>query len=103
MQPIQIQLSQNKKEFSAFFSGFPVSTWNLEYFEIKPEPQRWFFSEIIDWKKRTYLNAQKATKSEHLSVVNILKDPKHWLNLHGSVFVIFFDHSQRKSAQKTLF
>ena len=56
-----------------------------------------FLSEIIDWKKRSYLNAQKATLSEHLWTVKILKSPNHCLNLHGSFFVIFFDHFQRKS------
>ena len=62
-----------------------------------------FLSEIIDWKKRSYLNAQKATLSEHLWTVNILKGPNQLLNLHGSICVIFFDHSERKSAPKTLF
>ena len=40
---------------------------------------------------------QKATVSEHLWTVNMLKGPKHCLNLHGSVFVIFFDHFQIRS------
>ena len=42
---------------------------------------------------RSYLNAQKATVSEHLWTVNILKGPKHDLNPHGGFFVIFFEHS----------
>ena len=32
----------------------------MEYFEKKYEPQGLFISEIIDYKKRSYLNAQKA-------------------------------------------
>ena len=58
--PIQIQLSQNQKIFSRFFSAFPKSTSNFEYFEEEDEPQRLLISEIIDFKKRAYLNAYKA-------------------------------------------
>ena len=58
----------------------------------------WFLTEIINWKKRSYLKAQKNPVSEHLWTVNTLKGPKHCLNLHRSIFVIFFDHSLRKSA-----
>ena len=60
MKPIQMLLSQNQTIFSIFFSAFPESPKNLKYFEKKDEPQRWFVSEIIDCKKRGYLNAQKA-------------------------------------------
>ena len=55
-----MQLSENEKKFSEFFSAFPVSTQNFIYFEKKFEPQRWFLTEIIDWKKRISLNAQKS-------------------------------------------
>ena len=51
---------------------------------------------------QSYVNAQKASVSEHLWTVNILKGPKHGLNSQGSFFVIFFDHPQKKSAPKTL-
>ena len=60
MQPIQMQLSQNQKKFSEFLSAFPESTQNLKDFQKKVEPHRRFLTEIIDWKKRSYLNAQKA-------------------------------------------
>ena len=33
----------------------------------------------------------------------MLKGSKDCLNLHGSIFVVFFDHSERKSAEKILF
>ena len=55
-----MQLSQNQKQFSQFFSAFSESTINLEYFQKNVEPQRWFLSEIIGWEKRRYLNAHKA-------------------------------------------
>ena len=32
----------------------------MEDFEEKDEPQGLFVSEIIDWKKRGYLNAERA-------------------------------------------
>ena len=57
MKPIQMQLSQNQKIFSDFFSAFPESTSNLKYFETKDEPQMSFVSEIIHCKMRGYLNA----------------------------------------------
>ena len=45
----------------------------------------------------------KKPASERLWTVNILKGLNHWLNLHGSVFVIFFDNSEIKSPRETLF
>ena len=44
--------------------------------------------------------------SEHLWTVNMLKGlkgPNHFLNLHGSIFDTFFDHSETESACKTVF
>ena len=35
--------------------------------------------------------------SEDLWTVNMLKGPKDCLNPHGSIFVRFFDYSERKS------
>ena len=52
-----MQLCQNKKTYSKFFSLFPESTKNLEYFENKDEPNRLFVSEIIECKRWCYLNA----------------------------------------------
>ena len=33
----------------------------------------------------------------------MLNGPKHRMNLHASIFLIFFDHSEKKSAPKILF
>ena len=55
-----MQFSQNLKIFSQLFSAFPKSIYNLKYFETNDEPQRLFVSDIIDCKKRCYLNAKKA-------------------------------------------
>ena len=54
-------------------------------------------------QKAGLLKCLKSPVSEHLWTVNMLKGPKHCINLKGSIFVIFFDHSERKSARKTLF
>ena len=51
-----MKLSQNQNQFSDFFSAFPESTSNLDYLEKKDESQRLFVLEIIDCKKRGYLN-----------------------------------------------
>ena len=55
-----MHLFKNKKIYSEFFSAFPESTWNFEYFQKIDEPKRWFLTEIIDWKKRSYLKAKKT-------------------------------------------
>ena len=60
MKQFQMLLSQNQKISSQFFSAFSKSTKNLEYFEKKDEDRKLFFSEIIDCKKRGYLNPEKA-------------------------------------------
>ena len=52
-----MQLSQNQKIFSLFFAAFTESTKNFQYFERKDEPQRRFLSEVLDYKKRGYLNS----------------------------------------------
>ena len=98
-----MQLSNNQKKFSQVFSKLSEYIKNLEYFQKKFERQRWFPSEMNDWEKRSSLNAQKAPVSEHLWKFNILKGPKHCFNPHGIIFVIFFVHSERKSAPKTIF
>ena len=46
-QPIQMQLSQNLKIFSKFFSASPESTYNLEYFEKKLAPGRFILTEKL--------------------------------------------------------
>ena len=45
----------------------------------------------------------KSPVSEHLWAVNMLKATQHCLNFHDSIFVIFFDHSDTKSARNILY
>ena len=54
-------------------------------------------------QKVRLLKCQKSPVSEHLWTVNMLKGPKHCMNLHDSIFVTFFDHFERKSVPKNLF
>ena len=54
-------------------------------------------------QKSGLIKCLKSNVSEHLWTVNILKGPSDYLNLHVTIFVIFFDHSERKSARKFFF
>ena len=40
--------------------------------------------------------------SEDLWAVKMFRGAKQWLNQHGSIFVVFFDQYEKKSAQKIL-
>ena len=51
-------------------------------------------------QKAGLVKCLKSPVSEHLWTANMLKGPKRCFNLHGRIFLIFFDHSERKSAQK---
>ena len=48
-----------KKYLVNFFVHFQITS-SFEYFEKNDEPGRLFVSEIIDYKKRCYLNAEKG-------------------------------------------
>ena len=53
-------LFQNQKIFSRFFSALAEYTSYFKYFEKKHERGSSFVSEVIDFKKRCYLNSEKA-------------------------------------------
>ena len=53
-------------------------------------------------QKPVLLTCLKNPVSEHLWVVNMLKAPGHCLTLHSSIYVIFFDQSEIKTARKIL-
>ena len=90
-----MQLSQNQKIFSQFFSAFPKSTKSLEHFEQEDDFQRLFVSENYRLQKVGLFKCL-SPMPEHLWTANLLKSPKHCLNLHNSNFLMFFDYSQRK-------
>ena len=56
----QMPLSQKKKTFSRFFILFLKCTWNSEDFQEKDEYPSPIISEIIDNKRRAYLNVWKV-------------------------------------------
>ena len=91
-----MQLSQNQKIFSEYFSAFLKST----------SASKAIFFWNYRLEKAELLKCQKSRMSEHLWTVNMLKGlkgPNHFLNLHGSIFDTFFDHSETESACKTVF
>ena len=97
-----MQLCPNRKTLPQFFSAFPESTLNFEFFEKKRA------SEVICFRnyrmqKSGLLKILKSLVLEHWWTVNILKCPKHHLHLHGSIFVMFLGLSEKKSALKFLF
>ena len=55
-QQFQTALSQKQKILSGFFIAFLKCTWNLEHFQKKDEYPSLIISEIIDAKRRGYLN-----------------------------------------------
>ena len=55
-QQFQAPLSQNQKTFSGFFIAFLKCAWNFEHFQKKDEYPSLINSELIDAKRRGYLN-----------------------------------------------
>ena len=55
-QQFQTLLSQKQKTFSGFLIAFLKCAWNLEHFQKKDEYPSLTISEIIDTKRRGYLN-----------------------------------------------
>ena len=55
-QQFQTPLSQKQRTFPLFFIAFLKCGWNLEHFQKKDEYPSLIISEIIDTKKRGYLN-----------------------------------------------
>ena len=93
-----MQLSQYQQNFSEFFfciSGVYIKFWILS-------KKSWASQFISYWnyrlEKAELLQSPKKPISERFLAVNMLKGPKQCLNVHRSVFRIFFGHSQRKSA-----
>ena len=55
-QQFQTPLSNKQKIFSGFWIAFLKGAWNLEHFQKKDEYPSLTISEIIDAKRRGYLN-----------------------------------------------
>ena len=93
----KIDYLKTENFFSIFFffwiSGIFIKFWMLS-------KKSWASQVISYWnyrlEKAELLKSPKNPVSEYLLTVNMLKSRNHCLNLHSSVFVIFFDHSQRE-------
>ena len=58
---IKMKLSKKLKSFSAFFTAFLKSTFNLKHFKKKKdEPHSQGLSEIIDCEIGAYVNAKRV-------------------------------------------
>ena len=55
-QQFQTPLSQKQKTFWRLFVAFLKCAWNLEHFQKKDEFPSLIISELIDAKRRGYLN-----------------------------------------------
>ena len=91
-----------KKHFWIFFLDFR----NLHQISNSLE-KRWASEFFCFWNYRLQkvglLKCPKSRVAEHFWGVNMLEGPKHCINLHGNMFVIFFDHSETKSYPIILF
>ena len=91
-----------KKYFLQFFLHFRNlhKIWN----NLK---KTWPSEVICFWnyrlEKADLFICPKSRVSEHLRTVNMLKGSKHCRNLHSSIFVIFFDHSEKKISSNNSF
>ena len=116
--PLTSIVSQSKRVFNSTNSNAIIFKWKnifwiflcISGIYIKSEilwKKRWVSENIFFWnyrlQKAGLLKCQKSRVSEHLWTVIMLKGPKHFIDLDASVFVIFLDHSERKSARKNLF
>ena len=91
---------QNPKRFLDFSLRF----WHLH--QISNIIKRWA-SQLIYFRSCRRQNPSlliclKSPLSQHLSIVNMLKGPKHSWNLHRTSLVMLFDQSERRSVQKIL-
>ena len=90
-QPIQIQLSQNQKTFSWFFSAFLKSRLNFKDFQTKMTLIANVFLKLRSPKDAVRYTS-KNTVSESPSTSNMANALKHCSNLRGGRFTIFIDH-----------
>ena len=95
-------VSKSKNIFWTFFSLSRI------YIKFGTLSKKSWASQVISYwnyrlEKAELLKCPKNHISGQLWRANMLKGPKHCLNPHGSSFVIFFDHSEKRSAPKTLF
>ena len=88
-----MQLSQKEKTYSQYFAAFLKCSWNFKRLKKEDDPHRFCISEITD----SGLGVDKCLNSpvsEDPSTSTMVNVPKHYLNLHHIIFIIFIDHCQ---------
>ena len=72
--PIEIELAQKEKTLSHFFSSFPKSTLNFEYYETEDDPHIFCISKLRT--RKTWIDkCLKRTVSEYKSKGNMANGP----------------------------
>ena len=101
------QLKCNYLKIETFFLNFFPHLQNLDKIWNTLKKKKWASEVICFWnyrlQKAELLKCPKSALPEHLWTVNVLKGPKHFLNLNSSIFLMFFDHSERERTPRTLF
>ena len=97
-----MRLSRNQKKFSQFFLDFRNLHKIFNNLKKNDEPQRLFVSEIIDFQKRCYLNAQK-TSCQNLMDSQHVKRSEKLLKSAPQYFCYIFWSFWKKIASKNSF
>ena len=99
--PIQMQLSQKQKPFSAFLASILKCRWNFEHFDKKET-----LIDFVILKLRTAKSQPdiclKNPVSEDPSRSNMINLPNHGWNVHHSTFLILINHCQVISIGKSI-
>ena len=98
---IQMQLPQQQKTFSQFFSPFLKSRLNFKHFEKKMTLIDFVFSKLRTLKTCSD-KCLKSLVSEDPSTSNMVNVPRQCWNLHQSTFIIFIDHCQVNLVRRNL-
>ena len=104
VQPIHMQLSQKLKTFSWFFSAFPKSKLNFEYFQKKKVLR----SLVIYFQgyglRKSWLDiCVKGPASDYPSKSNMANGSQLCLNLSDNACTIFIDQREGSLVEKSLF
>ena len=88
--PIEMQLSKKQKSFSQFLPTFLKFRLDFKHFEKKMTLIAFVFLKVRTPK--TWLDkCLKSPVSEDTSTSNMTDVPKHYWNLHHTIFIIFID------------
>ena len=101
MIPIQIQLSQKQNTFSELLAAFLKYSLTFEDFESSMTLIAFVFRKLPTTKSKLD-KCLKSLVSEVPSTSNMADVPKHYWNLHYSIFMWFIDPCQVNRVRKSL-